>query len=180
MEMDLQTEQDQTAEELRAVEAEPDSREDSPKEEHTYSQTEVEVIIREHLRRFQSMQTSVEQQETDLTEREMNLEKKAYLTKKIHEYSKKVPPFRHEVVEHSCDFFYNMANGLFGFLESKKLDSFAKAVDTVFDLLAFVQRVSYEEGESARSYAQVVQLEERKRDEDRDILQEIFDMGGRF
>lgn len=56
MEMDLQAEQGQIAEEeLQVVEAEPDNNEDSPEEELTYSQAEVEEIIREHLLRFQSL-----------------------------------------------------------------------------------------------------------------------------
>ena len=54
--MDLQAEQGQIAEEeLQVVEAEPDNIEDSPEEELTYSQAEVEEIIREHLLRFQSL-----------------------------------------------------------------------------------------------------------------------------
>ena len=56
LEMDLKAEQGQIAEGvLQVVVGEPDKNEDSPEEELTYSQAEVEEIIREHLLRFQSL-----------------------------------------------------------------------------------------------------------------------------
>lgn len=83
MEMDLQAEKYQTVEEdTQVVEAEPDNNEDSPEEERTYSQAEVEEIIREHLLRFQSLPVQETQQTTELT-----WEKKFYLGQKIRKYA---------------------------------------------------------------------------------------------
>ena len=78
MEMDLQTEKYQTVEEdTQVVEAELDNNEDGLEEERTYSQAEVEEIIREHLLRFQSLPVQELQQTAELT-----CEKKSYLGKK--------------------------------------------------------------------------------------------------
>ena len=83
MEMDLQAKKYQTVEEdTQVVEAEPDNNEDSPEEERTYSQAEVEEIIREHLLRFQSLPVQETQQTTELT-----WEKKFYLGQKIRKYA---------------------------------------------------------------------------------------------
>ena len=182
MEMDLQTEQGQTVEEeLQAVEAEPDSSGDSPEEERTYSQREVEEIIREHLKRFQSLPDREPQQAEALATRELNLEKRNYLQQKIHVFAQKVPPFRGcAMVDGGTPYGYfcDNAAGLYGFLEAEKLDCFTKSVDTVFELLDFIREVSFDAGYSQCSEKYEDSLPVQKPNEEVNIVREIFRMGG--
>lgn len=155
-------------------------RTDDTLDERTYSQAEVEEIIQGHLRRFQSMPVSVDQQAADLAEREMKLEKKAYLTQKIQSFAPYFPKIKGP--GSSSEFFCKQADGLFGFLEPTQIDSFKKAVDTMIRLFEDIKMLSFDHGKDAcrDEYRSQTQKEERKQDEDRDIWQEIFEKGGRF
>lgn len=178
MEMDLQTEKYQTVEEdTQVVEAEPDNNEDSPEEERTYSQAEVEEIIREHLLRFQSLPVQETQQTTELT-----WEKKFYLGQKIRKYADRLGhqgvsnrPEINPIGEYAED----VAERLYGFLDATNLESFTAAVDAVFALIEFSEEQGYKTGYSrCRSdYEEKAQKQEPK--EEFNIVSEIFRTGGR-
>lgn len=179
MEMDLQTEKYQTVEEdTQVVEAEPDNNEDSPEEERTYSQAEVEEIIREHLLRFQSLPVQETQQTTELT-----YEKKFYLGQKIRKYADR---FGHQgiisntpVANPIGGYAEDVAERLYGFLDATNLESFTAAVDAVFALIEFSEEQGYKTGYSrCRSdYEEKAQKQEPK--EEFNIVSEIFRTGGR-
>ena len=178
MEMDLQAEQGQIAEEeLQVVEAEPDNNEDSPEEELTYSQAEVEEIIREHLLRFQSLPVQETQQTTELIR-----EEKSYLEQKIRKYVNRFgrkglskPTEINLIGEYAED----NAEKLYGFLDATNLGSFTAAVDAVFALIEFSEEQGYKTGYSrCRSdYEEKAQKQEPK--EEFNIVSEIFRTGGR-
>lgn len=178
MEMDLQAEQGQISEEeLQVVEAEPDNNEDSPEEELTYSQAEVEEIIREHLLRFQSLPVQETQQTTELIR-----EEKSYLEQKIRKYVNRFgrkglskPTEINLIGEYAED----NAEKLYGFLDATDLGSFTAAVDAVFALIEFSEEQGYKTGYSrCRSdYEEKAQKQEPK--EEFNIVSEIFRTGGR-
>ena len=178
MEMDLQTEKYQTVEEdTQVVEAEPDNNEDSPEEERTYSQAEVEEIIREHLLRFQSLPVQETQQTTELIR-----EEKSYLEQKIRKY---VNHFGRKGLSKPTEinligeYAEDNAEKLYGFLDATNLESFTAAVDAVFDLIEFSEEQGYKTGYSrCRSdYEEKAQKQEPK--EEFNIVSEIFRTGGR-
>lgn len=179
MEMDLQTEKYQTVEEdTQVVEAEPDNNEDSPEEERTYSQAEVEEIIREHLLRFQALPVQETQQTTELIR-----EEKSYLEQKIRKYVNRFgrkglskPTEINLIGEYAED----NAEKLYGFLDATNLESFTAAVDAVFDLIEFSEEQGYKTGYSrCRSdYEEKAQKQEPK-EEEINIVSEIFRTGGR-
>ena len=178
MEMDLQTEKYQTVEEdTQVVEAEPDNNEDSPEEERTYSQAEVEEIIREHLLRFQSLPVQGPQQTTELT-----YEKKFYLGQKIRKYANR---FGHQGLSKPTEinligeYAEDNAEKLYGFLDATNLGSFTAAVDAVFALIEFSEEQGYKTGYSRcqRDYEEKAQKQEPK--EEFNIVSEIFRTGGR-
>ena len=166
MEMDLQTEKYQTVEEdTQVVEAEPDNNEDSPEEERTYSQAEVEEIIREHLLRFQSLPVQETQQTTELT-----WEKKFYLGQKIREYADR---FGHQGLSKPTEI------NLIGEYAEDNAEKLTAAVDAVFDLIEFSEEQGYKTGYSRcqRDYEEKAQKQEPK--EEFNIVSEIFRTGGR-
>ena len=178
MEMDLQAKKYQTVEEdTQVVEAEPDNNEDSPEEERTYSQAEVEEIIREHLLRFQSLPVQETQQTTELIR-----EEKSYLEQKIRKYVNRFgrkglskPTEINLIGEYAED----NAEKLYGFLDATNLESFTAAVDAVFALIEFSEEQGYKTGYSrCRSdYEEKAQKQEPK--EEFNIVSEIFRTGGR-
>ena len=171
MEMDLQTEKYQTVEEeLQVVEAEPDNNEDSSEEERTYSQAEVEEIIREHLLRFQALPVQETQQTTELIR-----EEKSYLEQKIRKYVNRFgrkglskPTEINLIGEYAED----NAEKLYGFLDATNLESFTAAVDAVFALIEFSEEQGYKTGYSrCRSdYEEKAQKQEPKEEEIRPCL----------
>lgn len=176
--MDLQAEQGQTVEEeLQVVEAEPDNNEDSSEEERTYSQAEVEEIIREHLLRFQSLPVQGPQQTDELIR-----EEKSYLEQKIRKY---VNRFGHKGLSKPTEinligeYAEDNAEKLYGFLDATNLGSFTAAVDAVFALIEFSEEQGYKTGYSRcqRDYEEKAQKQEPK--EEFNIVSEIFRTGGR-
>ena len=178
MEMDFHAEKGQNAvEDTQVVEAEPDNNEDSPEEERTYSQAEVEEIIREHLLRFQSLPVQETQQTTELIR-----EEKSYLEQKIRKYVNRFgrkglskPTEINLIGEYAED----NAEKLYGFLDATDLGSFTAAVDAVFALIEFSEEQGYKTGYSrCRSdYEEKAQKQEPK--EEFNIVSEIFRTGGR-
>ena len=183
MEMDLQTEKYQTVEEdTQVVEAEPDNNEDSPEEERTYSQAEVEEIIREHLLRFQSLPVQ-EPQQAELADRELALEKKTYLTQEIHKFATTLPPRRWLSESSSYETFTEISKNLYLFLENEDMDGFIKAVDAIFSLISYAQELSYRDGYKDRADDKSGPHEEIKnfpKEPKKDIITEVFKMGGRI
>lgn len=164
--------------------AEVDTQAEEFKEdaERTYTQKEVEEIVRERLEKAlaNTNLTPEERRAAALDERELRFERMQYLTEKIQRWGMAniVTPYRglRGLSSNKTPYeeFRNDADGLLGLWDAKDLDEFKKSVDSLFDVFDAVLKEAkrrYEEYERAK-------MESATPVDKRDVVGEIFKKGG--
>ena len=166
---------------LQAAGIDTPQADEPPETDRTYTRTEMEQIIKEHLIRFQSLPVQ-EAQQAELADRELSLDKKTYLTQKIQKFAVTLPPRQGLMTFSPYETFIEESENLYLLLEHRDMDSFTRAVDAMFSLIEYVRKSSYDAGYNER----VAEEDERTNERDlpqkakTDIISEIFKIGGRI
>lgn len=152
----------------------------------TYTQAEVDEIVRERLEAAlaKANLTPEERRAAALDEREFQFERRKYLTEKIQGFGMAEirTPYSNMMRRYSnpspYEKFRDTADGLLGLWEATDIDGFKKSVDAlfeVFDALISEAGRRFEAEEEARRTGEYDAVE---RAEHRDVMKEIFKKGG--
>ena len=170
--------------------AEVDAQAEELKEDagRSYTQKEVEEIVRERLEKAlaNTNLTPEERRAAALDERELRFERMQYLTEKIQSWGMAniVTPYRGlkglSSNKTPYEEFRNAADGLLGLWDAKDLDEFKKSVDALFEIFGALIDEAKRRFEAEEEDRQTGKHDAVKRVEQRDVMKEIFKKGGIF
>lgn len=158
---------------------------EAPKEKF-YTQAEVDEIVRQRLESAQASPelTPEEQRAAELDARELNMQKREYLLEQVQRWGlKNISTQVHGMKElfgdrnSPYDYFKESAKKLCGIWEADEMDSFAKSVDAMFDMLAQARSQGYDTGMEAGVEKAATTHNVKK---ESDVMKEIFKNGGHF